>query len=65
VLEGLRRAVAAEPDLRSIGIDSRAVDYGLFRRDRLIGCPYHYRDQRTPVVSNSFTASSTRPPCMP
>jgi rhamnulokinase len=19
----------------------------LFRRDRLIGCPYHYRDQRT------------------
>ena len=47
VLEGLRKAVAAEPDLGSIGIDSWAVDYGLFRRDRLIGCPYHYRDQRT------------------
>lgn len=34
--------------LRSIGIDTWAVDYGLLdARRRLLGLPYHYRDART------------------
>jgi rhamnulokinase len=47
VLEGLRRAVAAEPNLISIGIDSWAVDYALLRGGRMVSSPYHYRDERT------------------
>jgi rhamnulokinase len=47
VLEGLRKAVAAEPNLHSIGIDSWAIDYGLVRRGRLVSTPYHYRDERS------------------
>ena len=47
VLEGLRQAVAQEPDLISIGIDSWAVDYALLRGDRLVSTPFHYRDERT------------------
>jgi rhamnulokinase len=47
VLEGLRKAVAAEPNLHSIGIDSWAIDYGLLRRGRLVSTPYHYRDERS------------------
>ncbi|WP_448256338.1 rhamnulokinase [Microbacterium aurum] len=46
-LEGLRAAFAREPDLASIGIDSWAVDYGLLRDGRLLGTPFHYRDERT------------------
>lgn len=47
VLEGLRKAVAREPDLVSIGIDSWAVDYALLRGDRVVSTPFHYRDERT------------------
>jgi rhamnulokinase len=51
VLEGLRKAIAAEPSLLSIGIDSWAVDYALVRPtgrgDRMTSMPYHYRDPRT------------------
>jgi rhamnulokinase len=47
VLEGLRKAVAREPDLVSIGIDSWAVDYALLRGDRVVSMPFHYRDERT------------------
>lgn len=47
VLVGLRRAVRLAPDLISVGIDSWAVDYGLLAGDRLLGLPYHYRDERT------------------
>ena len=43
VLEGLRKAVAAEPALLSIGIDSWAIDYGLLRAtghgDRMTSTP--------------------------
>ncbi|GAA3841783.1 rhamnulokinase family protein [Brevibacterium ammoniilyticum] len=45
--EGLREAAAAAPGLRSIGIDSWAVDYGLLRGGRLMGLPHHYRDGRS------------------
>ena len=47
-LQGLRRAVtesASEGGLASVGIDSWAVDYGLFRGDRLLSLPFHYRDE--------------------
>jgi rhamnulokinase len=47
VLEGLRKALAREPDLVSIGIDSWAVDYALLRGDRVVSTPFHYRDERT------------------
>ncbi|GAA1935841.1 rhamnulokinase family protein [Nocardioides hwasunensis] len=32
--------------LSSVGIDSWAVDYGLLRDGRLLGQPFHYRDER-------------------
>ncbi|GAA2075339.1 rhamnulokinase family protein [Pseudolysinimonas kribbensis] len=47
ILQGLRRAVAAEPGLRSIGIDSWGLDYGILRDGALLGNPYSYRDERT------------------
>ncbi|MEL5991951.1 rhamnulokinase [Microbacterium phosphatis] len=46
-LDGLRSAFRAEPGLASIGVDSWAVDYALLRGDRLLGVPFHYRDERT------------------
>lgn len=46
VTDGLRRAFAGHPGIVSIGIDSWAVDYGLLREGRLLGLPYHYRDER-------------------
>ncbi|MGW4125700.1 rhamnulokinase [Nocardia sp. NPDC004711] len=40
--------LAAAGPVRSAGIDSWAVDYGLLDKDgRLMGLPYHYRDLRT------------------
>ena len=46
LVEGLAVAARAEPELRSIGIDSWAVDYALLRDGRLLGEPYSYRDER-------------------
>ncbi|WP_454129266.1 rhamnulokinase [Microbacterium aurum] len=51
-LRGLREAFRQAPELASVGIDSWAVDYGLLRHDdpggaRLLGDPFHYRDERT------------------
>ncbi|MEN2739948.1 rhamnulokinase family protein [Microbacterium sp. X-17] len=47
VLDGLRAVAHADPGLRSVGVDAWAVDYGLLRAGRLLGEPYHYRDERT------------------
>lgn len=53
VLAGLREAFARGDGIRSIGVDSWAVDYGLLRGARsgpdarLLGEPFHYRDSRT------------------
>ena len=47
ITAGLRDAVRRAPDLASIGIDSWAVDYALLRDGRMLGEPYHYRDDRT------------------
>ncbi|MGO4257391.1 rhamnulokinase [Marmoricola sp. RAF53] len=41
------KATARGQGLASIGVDSWAVDYGLLAGGRLLGLPYHYRDDRT------------------
>jgi rhamnulokinase len=46
-LDGLTRAFRADPGIASIGVDSWAVDYALMRGDRMLGVPFHYRDDRT------------------
>lgn len=43
-VEGLRKA-ASDGGLASAGIDAWAVDYGLVRDQRLLGVPFHYRDE--------------------
>jgi rhamnulokinase len=47
VIVGLGSALREEPDVRSIAVDSWAVDYALIRDGRMLGNPYHYRDERT------------------
>jgi Sugar (pentulose and hexulose) kinases len=50
VLDGLATAARLAADrgerIASIGIDSWAVDYGLLDGGRLLGAPFHYRDER-------------------
>lgn len=47
VTAGLREAFRAQPSIASIGVDSWAVDYALLRDGRMLGDPFHYRDDRT------------------
>lgn len=47
IMAGLRAALAEDPAIISIGIDSWAVDYALMAGDRMLGTPFHYRDDRT------------------
>ena len=47
ILDGLGSVARTEPGLASIAVDSWAVDYGLLRGGRLLGEPYHYRDERS------------------
>ena len=47
VLDGLREALRGDANVASIGVDSWAVDYGLVAGSRLLGEPFHYRDERT------------------
>ncbi|HEY3612986.1 MAG TPA: FGGY family carbohydrate kinase, partial [Gaiellales bacterium] len=46
-LDGLR-AAAAENEIRSVGVDAWGVDYALLDAGgRVLGLPFHYRDERT------------------
>lgn len=57
VLEGLRRVSASGVEVRSIGIDSWAVDYGLLdTAGELLANPYHHRDRRTDGVAADVLA---------
>ena len=47
VTAGLAQALRQEPGVASVGVDSWAVDYALLRHGRMLGVPYHYRDERT------------------
>ncbi len=46
-MNGLGAASREEPELIGAAVDAWAVDYALLLGDRLIGNPYHYRDDRT------------------
>lgn len=43
---GLADAFRRDPAVASIGVDSWAVDYALLRSGRMLGEPFHYRDER-------------------
>lgn len=45
-MEGIARA-SREGGVRSVAVDSWAVDYALLRRGAMLGIPYSYRDDRT------------------
>lgn len=47
VIDGLSRAFVQQPHISSVGVDSWAVDYGLVGNGKLLGVPFHYRDERT------------------
>lgn len=47
VTAGIGAAYREEPGLVSVGVDSWAVDYALLRGGRMLGTPFHYRDDRT------------------
>ncbi|WP_010204781.1 rhamnulokinase [Salinibacterium sp. PAMC 21357] len=47
LMVGLRKAANDNPELRSIGVDSWGLDYGLLRGGALLGNPYSHRDART------------------
>lgn len=57
VLEGFRRALATEPELASVGIDTWGVDYArLDAEGALLETPFSYRDKRTDGVPARFFA---------
>lgn len=48
IKSGLRKASKRVGEIKSMGIDTWGVDYGLLdSMDNLLGNPYHYRDSRT------------------
>jgi rhamnulokinase len=53
---GLADAFRREPGVASIGVDSWAVDYGLLRGERLLGEPFHYRDDRNETAVDGVHA---------
>lgn len=45
--DGLATAFREGHSIASIGVDSWAVDYALLKNGRMLGVPYHYRDERS------------------
>ncbi len=62
IVVGLALAARRYTDIVSIGIDSWAVDYGLFNEHgELIEDPFHYRDSRTDgVAQRTYQSVSAR-----
>lgn len=61
MVEGLRKAVASGLRLRSIGIDTWGVDFGLVDAGgNLIGNPVCYRDEAVEGLPEEFFASRSR-----
>lgn len=56
IMAGLRAALAEDPLITSIGIDSWAVDYGLVAEGRLLNAPFHYRDERNAAAVDAVHA---------
>jgi len=52
VLGGLSSALHEENDIRSIGVDSWAVDYALLKAGTRQGEVFHYRDERNPPAAS-------------
>jgi rhamnulokinase len=49
LVSGLADAFGRNSEVASIGVDSWAVDYALLRGERMLGEPFHYRDERSRV----------------
>lgn len=61
MVEGLRKAVASGLRIRSIGIDTWGVDFGLVDADgNLIGNPVCYRDEAVEGMTEEFFANRSR-----
>jgi len=57
ILKGLEKTFEKYPDIRHVGIDSFAVDYGLLGKDgRLLRQPISYRDGKAKEVINEVEA---------
>ncbi|MDB5051974.1 MAG: L-fuculose kinase [Bacilli bacterium] len=57
IKQGLLKAKQQQRDLKSMGIDSWAVDFGMLgSRNELLENPYHYRDHRTEGVMEAVNA---------
>lgn len=55
---GIQKAVAKQPGITSLSVDSWGVDYVYFRSgEPLLGLPYHYRDTRTDLPYTGTLAS--------
>ena len=65
VCSGLAEASRQHPDLIGIGVDSWAVDYGLFRHGTLRGSPITTATPAAMTASTSCTSRSPRANCMP
>ena len=62
IKEGLLKAKHQGISLRSMAIDSWAVDFGLIGKNgELIGNPYHYRDRHTDGIMERLFAEIPRP----
>ncbi|HEY2643205.1 MAG TPA: rhamnulokinase family protein [Galbitalea sp.] len=61
VISGLRTALGEERDIRSIGVDSWAVDYALLKDGLTLGPPFHYRDERNLAATEVVHAELSEP----